>query len=99
MLASLNLQGRLALVTGSSRGLGWAMAQGLAQAGARVILHGRDGAALAQRAAELRQQGAPPAGITAFDVTDGTASTAALQAIAAEHGPLGILVNNAGVIV
>ena len=99
MLASLNLQGRLALVTGSSRGLGWAMAQGLTEAGARVVLHGRDQAALAQREAELQQRGTPSAGVTAFDITDGPASVAALEAIAAEHGPLGILVNNAGVIV
>ena len=56
MLPSLNLQGRLALVTGSSRGLGWAMAQGLAAGGARVVLHGRDPAALAARAAELEAQ-------------------------------------------
>ncbi len=98
MLPSLNLQDRLALVTGSSRGLGWAMAQGLALGGARVILHGRDRATLEARAAELRDLGTPAAGTVNFDVTNGEASTAALQAIAAEHGPLGILVNNAGII-
>lgn len=99
MLPSLNLQGRLALVTGSSRGLGWAMAQGLAAAGAAVVLHGRDRDALAHRAAELASRGTPGAGTTAFDVTDGPATVAALEQIAREHGPLGILVNNAGVIV
>src|SRR5947209_19436117 len=99
MLPSLHLKGRLALVTGSSRGLGWAMAQGLAASGARVVLHGRDRDALQLRAAELEALGAPAADIVSFDVTDGPASVAALEALAAAHGPLGILVNNAGVIV
>jgi NAD(P)-dependent dehydrogenase (short-subunit alcohol dehydrogenase family) len=98
-LPNFDLHGRLALVTGSSRGLGWAMARGLAQAGARVVLHGRDRGALAQRMAELDALGAPAAGIAAFDVTDGPASVAGMAAVAAEYGPLGILVNNAGVIV
>jgi gluconate 5-dehydrogenase len=99
MLPSLHLQGRLALVTGSSRGLGWAMAQGLAEAGARVLLHGRDRAALTQRTGELAARGTAAAGMLCFDVTDGAATVAALQQSAAEHGPLGILINNAGVIV
>src|SRR4051794_21765553 len=98
MLPSFNLQGRLALVTGSSRGLGWAMAQGLALAGARVLLHGRDREALARRADELAQQGTPAAGTLVFDVTDGPATVAALAGAAAEHGPLGFLVNNAGIL-
>ena len=99
MLASLHLNDRLALVTGSSRGLGWAMAQGLAAAGARVVLHGRDREALRARAAELDQLGTPAAGIVSFDVADGPAAKSALEAVAAEHGPLAILVNNAGLIV
>lgn len=94
MTANFDLTGRLALVTGSSRGLGWAIAQGLAGAGANVILHGRDTALLAQRAAEL--PGA--AGVLAFDVTDPAATKDAFARIAAEHGRLDILVNNAGVI-
>ena len=51
MATSFSLDGRLALVTGSSRGLGAAIAAGLAGAGARVILHGRDPAALAEQQA------------------------------------------------
>ena len=94
MTANFVLTGRLALVTGSSRGLGWAIAQGLAGAGANVILHGRDTALLAQRAAEL--PGAT--GVLAFDVTDPAATKDAFARIAAEHGRLDILVNNAGVI-
>jgi gluconate 5-dehydrogenase len=99
MLQSLSLEGRLALVTGSSRGLGWAMAQGLAAAGARVLLHGRDRDALSRRADVLADQGTPAAGTVAFDVTDGPATVAAMQEIATRYGPLGILINNAGVIV
>ncbi|HEX3348595.1 MAG TPA: SDR family oxidoreductase [Acetobacteraceae bacterium] len=87
-----DLSGRVALVTGSSRGLGWQFAQALAGVGARVILHGRDEAALAERADELRARGMPAAGVLRFDVRDAAAVTAALAGIDA----LDILVNNAG---
>lgn len=93
MLAQFDLTGRLALVTGSSRGLGLAIAQGLAAAGARLILHGRDPGRLRQQAEAL-----PGATSLAFDVTDAAAVAAAFARIAAEHGRLDILVNNAGVI-
>ena len=92
------LDGRLALVTGSSRGLGASFAAGLAANGARVILHGRDQAALAAQREAFAARNTPAAGSVSFDVTDGDAMAAALAAIAAEHGPLGILVNNAGII-
>jgi gluconate 5-dehydrogenase len=92
--ASFDLSGRIALVTGSSRGIGWAIAQGLAGAGARVLLHGRDRGALQARAAELGHD----AGTVAFDVTDAAAVLAAFGWIQAEHGRLDILVNNAGII-
>jgi gluconate 5-dehydrogenase len=94
MQPDFSLTGQVALVTGSSRGLGWAIAQGLAAAGARVILHGRDEARLAARAAELPGV----AGRLAFDVSDTAATKQAFETIAAEHGRLDILVNNAGVI-
>ncbi len=94
MTASFDLSGRLALVTGSSRGLGWAIAQGLADAGARVVLHGRDAARLEARVRELPNA----AGFLAFDVSDTEATNAAFATIQAEHGGLDILVNNAGVI-
>ncbi len=94
MTASFDLSGRLALVTGSSRGIGWAIAQGLAEAGARILLHGRDVEALQSRAAELGRD----AGTLAFDVTDAAAVLAAFGRIQAEHGRLDILVNNAGII-
>jgi gluconate 5-dehydrogenase len=92
--SNFDLTGRLALVTGSSRGIGWAIAQGLAAAGAQVLLHGRNADALTARAAEL----AGTAGTLAFDVTDGAAARAAFGRIEAEHGRLDILVNNAGII-
>ena len=92
------MPGRVALVTGSSRGLGWAFAQALAAAGERVILHGRDRAALAERVAELASRGTPALGHVAFDVTDGPAVVDEVAAIGRAHGPIGILVNNAGII-
>ena len=88
-----DLTGRVALVTGSSRGLGAAIAAGLAEAGARVLLHGRDQQALAARQAEFSALGT-----LTFDITDAAAVTSAVAAIAPTHGPLDILVNNAGVI-
>ena len=94
MAANFDLTGRLALVTGSSRGLGWAIARGLAGAGASVLLHGRDAARLAARAPELPNA----VGSLVFDVTDTAATGDAFARIAAEHGRLDILVNNAGVI-
>jgi gluconate 5-dehydrogenase len=92
--ATFDLTNRLALVTGSSRGIGWAIAQGLAAAGARVLLHGRNPAALRSRAAELGRN----TGALAFDVTDAAAVLGAFRRIHAEHGRLDILVNNAGII-
>jgi len=91
--SNFDLTGRLALVTGSSRGIGWAIAQGLAAAGARVLLHGRNADALNRRAAELGGN----AGALAFDVTDAAAVCTAFERIEAEHGRLDILVNNAGI--
>ena len=94
MPANFDLSNRLALVTGSSRGIGWAIAQGMAAAGARVLLHGRNADALQSRAAELGHD----AGTLAFDVTDAAAVRAAFGLIEVEHGRLDILVSNAGII-
>ena len=91
-----DLTGRLALVTGSSRGIGRTLAQGLADAGASVILHGRGGTALAESARALSASGASVA-TTSFDVTDSAAVRAGIEALLAEHGTPDILVNNAGV--
>jgi gluconate 5-dehydrogenase len=94
MQPDFSLTNRIALVTGSSRGLGRAIAQGLAEAGAKIILHGRDPDRLKATATELPNV----AGILAFDVSDTAATKAAFATIAAEHGGLDILVNNAGII-
>jgi gluconate 5-dehydrogenase len=88
-----DLTGSLALVTGSSRGLGRTLATGLARAGARVVLHGRDPEALGRTAAQV--DGA--VGTVAFDVTDADAVRAGIDALVARYGVPDILVNNAGV--
>ena len=94
-LKLFDLSGRRALVTGSSQGIGRSLAQGLAAAGAAVVLNGRDQAKLERAVAELRADGHNVSGYT-FDVTDPDAVEAAIAAIEA-GGPLDILVNNAGI--
>ena len=69
------LNGRTALVTGSGRGLGWEMAKGLAEAGARVLLHGRARHRLEPRLGELRKAG-HAADAVAFDMADRAAMKA-----------------------
>ncbi|WP_346922839.1 SDR family oxidoreductase [Glutamicibacter creatinolyticus] len=93
-----DLTGRLALVTGSSRGIGRELAAALAEAGATVILHGRDPQRLAQTVAQFTDHfGAERIHHTCFDVTDSTAVAEAITRIETEIGPLRILVNNAGI--
>ena len=86
-----DLTGKRALITGSSQGIGLALAQGLAAAGARVVLNGRDTAKLAAAAATI-----PGAETLAFDATDHAAVRAAVDGFEATHGAIDILVNNAG---
>ena len=92
---TFRLDHRLALVTGSSSGIGLALARGLGQAGAALVLNGRDQTKLAATAATLRAEGLS-VHEAAFDVTDGDASEAAVARIEADVGPIEILVNNAG---
>jgi gluconate 5-dehydrogenase len=94
-LKSFDLSGRTALITGSSAGIGFALARGLAGAGARVILNARNPDKLAAAAAQLRGEGASVLA-AAFDVTEGEAVREAVNRIETESGPIDILVNNAG---
>ncbi|OAI94787.1 glucose 1-dehydrogenase [Pseudomonas putida] len=91
-----SLQGKVALVTGASRGLGRAMAMGLAAAGALVVLAARDRERLLEVAEAIRQQGGQ-ADIQAFDLADEAAVVAAVPAIVQRHGRLDVLLNNAGI--
>jgi len=91
-----DLTGRVALITGSSRGIGTALADALASAGARIVLNGRDTAQLAQTAARFQARGIDVAR-AAFDVTDEAGATAAIAEVEREVGPIDILVNNSGI--
>jgi gluconate 5-dehydrogenase len=91
-----DLKHKVALVTGASRGLGWAMAESLARAGAHVVLNARDPVALQARVAALHAQGLSGEA-AAFDVTDTAAAQACMADIAARHARLDILVANAGI--
>ena len=93
---TFRLDGRLALVTGSSAGIGLALARGLAQAGAAIVLNGRDGARLGATAQQLRSEGLQ-VHERAFDVCDAAAVQAAVEDIESSIGPIDILVNNAGI--
>ena len=90
------LTGKVALITGSSQGLGWEMAKALAEAGAVAVLNGRDEARLSAGVAELERLGLR-AEAAAFDVLDEAGARAAVDRIAERHGRLDILVSNAGV--
>lgn len=94
--ALFDVTDRLAFVTGSSRGLGFVLARGLVEAGARVVLHGRGGDALTKSVAELTELGGREVGSVAFDVTDAAAVREGVATLLAEHGTPDILVNNAG---
>jgi gluconate 5-dehydrogenase len=91
-----DLSGKTALVTGSSGGLGLAMARGLAGAGARVVLNGRDGAKLAATAKAFEAEGHRVL-TRAFDVADDASVRGAFERFDAEGVAIDILVNNAGV--
>lgn len=89
-LKAFDLTGRTALVTGGSRGLGFAMAQALASAGAHVVLNARNKGELDKAAAKLGGEA------LAFDVTDEAACVDAIAGIVERRGRLDILVSNAG---
>ena len=89
-----DLSGRRALVTGSSQGIGLAIARGLRDAGAEIVLNGRDAARLSDAAGSFT--GEPGVHRLRFDVTDPVAVRTAIDDFEAECGAIDILVNNAG---
>ena len=91
-----NLAGNVALITGAYRGLGFAIARGLARAGAYVVLNGRKREELATATKTLTDAGLR-ADFALFDVTDPAAVRDSVAEIAAKHGDVSILVNNAGI--
>ena len=101
-LRAFDLTGRTALVTGSSQGIGRALAGGLAAAGARVVVHGRDRGKAERAAASISETlglaGTPAEPIVStFDVTDASAVDAGIGELEASIGTVDILVNNAGI--
>jgi len=95
-LSLFDLSGRTALVTGSSRGLGRAIAEGMAKAGARLIVNGTDPARVETAVAEFRSAGHLAEGV-AFDVTDEAAVVRAFEGLDAKGIAIDVLVNNAGI--
>ena len=91
MAGMFSLDGRVALVTGASRGLGLAMAKALKDHGATVVLNARNAAELTEAADRIGAEA------MAFDVTDARMAKEALEEIVRRHGRLDILVNNAGI--
>lgn len=91
-----SLSGKIALVTGASRGLGWAIARSLAENGAIVLLNARDAAALNARRDELAGAGLK-ADTAAFDITDHKASAERIAAAVERYGRLDIVAANAGI--
>ncbi|HEV2674285.1 MAG TPA: SDR family NAD(P)-dependent oxidoreductase [Aliidongia sp.] len=91
-----SLEGRTALITGSSQGIGFSLARGLAAAGATVILNGRDAVKLATAKATLEDEGHRIEAV-GFDVTTGSEVRDAIERIEREIAPIDILVNNAGI--
>jgi len=90
------LDGRIAFITGSSGGIGFALARALGQAGATLVLNGRDPARLESARAVLAGEGLT-VHAQSFDVCDGAAAEAGVAAIESRVGAIDILVNNAGI--
>jgi gluconate 5-dehydrogenase len=95
ILQQFDISGRIALITGSSTGIGFALAKGLAQAGAIVVLNGRDTDKLSHAALLLANEGIHAHAVP-FDVTDAAAVEAGIAQIEADIGAIDILINNAG---
>lgn len=92
-----DVNSKIALVTGSSRGIGLALSAGLAEAGAVVVLNGRDAESLEATRAQLAERTGATVHAYAFDVTDSVAVARAARTMENEVGPVEIVVNNTGV--
>ncbi|QDH17768.1 SDR family oxidoreductase [Swingsia samuiensis] len=90
-LSLFDLTGRTALITGSSQGIGYTLAKGLKEAGAKIIINGRDESKLSKAAESLGG-----AETIVFDVTDHQAVKESVDQYEAQNGPIDILINNAG---
>ncbi|MGA1492938.1 MAG: SDR family NAD(P)-dependent oxidoreductase, partial [bacterium] len=95
-LQLFSLENQIVLITGSSRGLGWSMAKAVAEAGATVLLHGRDENLLKERQQYLQELG-QQAEYYLFDVTNDEEVLAAFGKIREQYGRLDGLINNAGI--
>ena len=93
-----NIDGKTALITGSSRGIGFTLSEGLCQHGAKVILNGRDEKALNKAALCLKEKGYAVS-ISVFDVNNPDMIATEIDKIETTIGPIDILVNNAGVTI
>ena len=91
-----DLTGKTALITGAWRGIGFALAGGLADAGANILINGRDEGKAARAVAALRESGYTASELV-FDVADNEATIAAIDGYEASHGPIDIIINNAGI--
>jgi len=91
-----NLENKIVLITGSSSGLGFIMARGLAQEGATIILNGRDENKLVHAVQKLKKENLDVSG-SAFDVSDSTSVKTGIEQITKDFGTIDILVNNAGI--
>jgi len=96
MNALFDLTGKIALITGSSRGIGFGIARGLGQAGATIILNGRNAERLNRAVSALSQEGLKVYGYS-FDVSDSKQVDQNISTVDREVGPVDILVNNAGI--
>ena len=95
MKSMFDLTDRVALVTGSTQGLGFEMAKGLTRAGAHVLVNGRDKEHVANAVSLIKSLGGSAQALV-FDVSVDSARVAALSTIASEHDRLDILINNVG---
>jgi gluconate 5-dehydrogenase len=95
VLDLFRLDGRRALITGGSRGLGRAMAQAFAEAGADLVLVGRQGESLQRACAELAALGRKVTGVVG-DLSSGHGAEEMCSRVLAEHAPIDVLVNNVG---